>query len=364
MISFGEILKLDDTAKRINNPVIIYGTGKVAKIFYKYCRNNKWDILAICDSNQAKIGTTFFDKIVTDFDSVILENNDFCVVIATGANSFYEIKANLLKKINKSKLVFEECPFNNTQREEFVNLIHESGERLNLLHEKLNDEKSKDVMIQVLKGNVSENNQFFVDAFTLGQYFNELTDSAEEDYFVDAGAYIGDTLEVFVNRTRGKFKKVYSFEPFKACYDELVRNSSKYDDLKDKIELFNMGLFSRNGVISFDNTLPDGSHKIDGGESMENMFQITTLDELNLEKVTFIKMDIEGSELEALKGAKKTIEKFKPKLAICVYHNATDILELSDYIESLNLNYKYYLRHHNDNASNDLCYCETVLYAI
>lgn len=60
--------------------------------------------------------------------------------------------------------------------------------------------------------------------------------------------------------------------------------------------------------------------------------------------ITFIKMDIEGSELEALKGAKETIKQFKPKLAICVYHKKEDLLEIPQYILSLNPGYKLFLR--------------------
>lgn len=364
MINFDEILKLDETGKKVVSPLIIYGTGKVAGIFYEYCRHNGWEILAICDSNPAKVGTVFKDRVVSDFDSSIKDIDNYSVAIATGPKAFDEIRSMLLNKIEASKLFFNECPFNNTQREEFVNLIHTQQERLNALYEKLSDEKSQEVMIQVLKGNVSENNQFFIDAFSLGQYFNELTDGSDEEYFVDAGAYIGDTLETFIEYKQGRFNKIYSFEPFKECFEGLVKTASKYPELRDKIELYNMGLFSRNGQVNFDSTLPGGSNKIDNSASSDNTFEITTLDELNLEKVTFIKMDIEGSEYDALLGATETIKKYKPKLAICVYHKVADILDLSEYIESLNLGYKFYLRHYKDFSINNLYYCETVLYAL
>jgi len=170
MINFYEILKLDETGKKVTYPLIIYGTGKVAGIFYEYSRHNGWDILAVCDSNPSKIGTAFKDRVVSDFEHVIQTTDCYCVAIATGPKAFFEIQSTLLKKIDSSKLLFKECPFNNTQREEFVNLIYTHQDRLNALYEKFNDEKSREVMIQVLKGNVSENNQFFVDAFTVGQW--------------------------------------------------------------------------------------------------------------------------------------------------------------------------------------------------
>ena len=75
-------------------------------------------------------------------------------------------------------------------------------------------------------------------------------------------------------------------------------------------------------------------------------------------KITHIKMDIEGAELNALKGAKNIIQRDTPILAICVYHKIQDFVEIPNYILSLVPDYKLYLRHHNISGT------ETVLYAI
>lgn len=74
--------------------------------------------------------------------------------------------------------------------------------------------------------------------------------------------------------------------------------------------------------------------------------------------MTFIKMDIEGAELAALKGAKNTIKMYKPKLAICVYHNPLDIIEIPKLIKEIEPSYKLYLRHYSK------FYSDTILYAI
>ena len=75
-------------------------------------------------------------------------------------------------------------------------------------------------------------------------------------------------------------------------------------------------------------------------------------------RVTFIKMDIEGSELEALKGAQQTIQRDRPKLAICIYHKPEDMTDIPLYIKSLVPEYRLYVRHHSNRCS------ETVLYAV
>ena len=75
------------------------------------------------------------------------------------------------------------------------------------------------------------------------------------------------------------------------------------------------------------------------------------------ERVTFIKMDVEGAELKSLMGARNTIIKNHPRLAICAYHKPEDLYELPGYILSIVPEYKFLLRHYSSNN------WETVLYA-
>jgi hypothetical protein len=96
-------------------------------------------------------------------------------------------------------------------------------------------------------------------------------------------------------------------------------------------------------------------------EKYDGIIRTTTIDDFLISvsgtKLDFIKMDIEGSELNALKGAKKVICKYRPKLAISVYHHPEDIYEIPKWIESLNLGYKFYLGHFTTHRD------ETILFA-
>jgi hypothetical protein len=85
---------------------------------------------------------------------------------------------------------------------------------------------------------------------------------------------------------------------------------------------------------------------------------VDSIDNIVKDKVSFIKMDIEGAELEALRGAKNTILKYKPKLAISVYHKQDDLINIPQYILQLNEKYKLYLRHYGESTD------ETILYAV
>ena len=121
------------------------------------------------------------------------------------------------------------------------------------------------------------------------------------------------------------------------------------------VEIIPAGMWSCNTTLFF-NSQGSMMSRID--ENGEDEVEVRALDEVVDGKVTFIKMDIEGAELESLKGARKIIQEQKPKLAICVYHKKEDIFDIPEYILSLNSEYKLYLRHYT------LDEWDTVLYAI
>lgn len=127
---------------------------------------------------------------------------------------------------------------------------------------------------------------------------------------------------------------------------------------KDKLEnvlLYSKGLWDSEIELSFQETGSAGS-KIGAGAVTISTATIDGV--VGDERVSFIKMDVEGAELEALYGAEQTIRRNHPKLAICVYHKPEDIVTIPRYILSLDGDYQLYLRHYSMNQS------ETVIYAI
>ncbi|MDR1616248.1 MAG: FkbM family methyltransferase, partial [Syntrophomonadaceae bacterium] len=178
----------------------------------------------------------------------------------------------------------------------------------------------------------------------------------KEDVFVDLGVYNGFSSRCFIewcNKNGKTPKKIFGFEP-----DEHNYNLSKsvFDRIDVTNKLFKYGAGEERAVLKF-NSKSDSSSAFSDMGDVE--VEVRPLDEvLEGEDITFIKMDIEGSELAALKGAKNIIKSRKPKLAICVYHKLDDIYVIPAYIWSLVPEYDLYLRHH----SNSLL--ETVLYAV
>jgi FkbM family methyltransferase len=165
--------------------------------------------------------------------------------------------------------------------------------------------------------------------------------------------FIGDTAKVFFEETYGKYRHYYGFEPDNENYDTAVKNLAG----KTNVTTIPKGLWSSETQLAFNGSLGSSSEMSKDGEIRVD---VTALDVYFSDKTppTFIKMDIEGAELEALKGAERMIRENKPKLAICAYHNPEDVYTLLELVKSYRDDYKFYLRHYTNSLY------ETVLYAI
>ena len=190
-----------------------------------------------------------------------------------------------------------------------------------------------------------------------GQYFSpEFMKYNTEggEVFVDDGCCdLQSTM--LLRKYCSNIRKVYAFEPDPENYLICEQKKEKYR--LDQVELIRKGTWSKTERLSFSATNDGSSHLTDQGDSYIDVVAIDDVVPLE-EKVSLIKMDVEGAELESLKGAQKTIIRNKPKLAICIYHKPEDILELPEYIKSIVPDYKLYLRHHSNTDG------ETVLYAV
>lgn len=214
-------------------------------------------------------------------------------------------------------------------------------------------------ILQILRdGNYPEDQIFTLDGAACSytdQYFGpDFITYEDEEVFVDAGCYNLRTA-VSLREHCKKVKKVYGFEPDMGNYESCLRNKIKYHF--PEAQIYRLGTWSKQAVLHFDSgSLGSSCINDDGQECID----VTTIDETidKDDRVTFIKMDVEGSELESLKGAKQVICRDKPKLAICIYHKPEDMTEIPLYIKSLVPEYKIYVRHHSNYET------ETVLYAV
>ena len=185
------------------------------------------------------------------------------------------------------------------------------------------------------------------------QYFDFPEKYPKGGAFVDAGCFNCDTSLRFVRWCGGQYSKIFAFEPDAENLERCKLAAQKHG--LSNISFYQAGLYDHNGTASFDSRGTSSSLIAQGGDVE---IPLVMLDEIvGNTTVSFIKMDIEGSELPALRGAAKTIRRDKPLCAISAYHRPGDVIVLMQYLKSLVPEYQFALRHYSNIDT------ETVLYA-
>jgi FkbM family methyltransferase len=179
-------------------------------------------------------------------------------------------------------------------------------------------------------------------------FWNQPMDIGPDEVFLDAGGSDGDTVAAFLRRTGGRYGAIHIVEPE---HRNIASIRDKFRGLKN-VFVHQRALWSHSTTLRFAGEGVGGCLTADGAIEVET----TSIDEMGVSP-TFIKMDIEGAEGPALRGAAKTVEAGRPKLAISAYHRPDDLFTLMGEILALRDDYQFTLRHHSPFIR------DTVLYA-
>lgn len=341
------------------NKIIFYGAGSNCKRCLDLFRNEERTLpVAICVSDISNSDKTLNGLPIISLEEVLEKYEDHYILV-TSVPYAQDIIDNNLSNVNAEKVLF----FGAYGTEGFSNMkkyITDNLEQLLEIRNILNDELSKEIFFPLLLARIAINFDLYEKYYSPNQYFqDDIIKVTKDEVFLDIGAFTGDSAAAFINHYGDSYKKIICFEPDLNNYkyiEGLQKTNSKITLIKkgisNKCEKLKMKIDTCSSIFVNDENdfLEEGSY---------SYIELDSIDNLINEPVTFIKMDIEGFEMNALNGAVETIKKYRPKLAICIYHKYTDFIDIPKFILDLNLEYKFYVRHHE--KSN---FCETVLYAI
>lgn len=341
-----------------NRPIVLYGCGFFCRLILSVCAKCNVIVSAICDSTKKGAFEDSGYPIIT-LEELRDKYPTAVVLISVSTNTF---SAEIIEQLKG--LGFDDkyiVPF--SRRYTYSNIAnprqfvqtHLAGYRW--AYDFFEDEISKKIVINRVK-------EYLLcagldKAHSGDEYFeNGIIALDEDEVFVDGGCFDGGTALAFINNAQGRYKHIYSFEPDIAVLNKAENNLKNHES----VDLIAKGLWSESTELKFlSDGGKNGSSRIgDGGAifvpvvSLDSFFSDKTDDVLP----TFIKLDIEGAEKEALIGAESVIRKRHPKLAICAYHKPEDIYELPRLIYQLNPNYRFSLRQYEDGL------IDTVLYAV
>lgn len=347
-----------------NKKIYLYGCGNHSKYFIKYLKTRDVYITAILDTFKEG---TFAGIPVIRYSDFLTEKPDpqKCIIIIISAPSKAQEISDNLKQTNDWYIEVFAGGLGAfiDDLDKYRNYISENWSGFIEFYNSLEDDLSKKTLECVLKGRVSGNPDFFAECYAPDQYYpDDIIKFSDDEVMVDLGAYNGDTFSEFVKLCPG-YKSAYCFEPEDECFKQLKLIVDEQVKSGKSAYAIKKGAWEKSCKLQFrHDSGTEGTFLFDS--SNEDEANICTLDVAAVddeiqEPVTYMKMDIEGSELAALHGAKHQISENKPKLAVCVYHKPEDFLDIWNYLRSLVPEYKFYLRHHWKFEMS-----ETVLYAV
>lgn len=216
------------------------------------------------------------------------------------------------------------------------------------------ESKSLDIFNRIIKFQRTFDSSILPHPEFENQYFPEdinLWDG--KNTFIDIGSFDGQTLLEAYNKY-GKLKAVIAYEPDPLNINR-IKNKIQEINLADQIFIIPCGVWSKTEILKFSSGGGESSSIEEDGDIS---IQCLSLDETLLDVVPgFIKMDIEGAELHALKGSESIIKKYKPTMAISLYHCPNHLFEIPLLINSWNLGYNFYIRSHGNNLFETVLYC-------
>jgi FkbM family methyltransferase len=226
----------------------------------------------------------------------------------------------------------------------------------------LADEKSRVIFCDILMARIMESDDYYIAAHNLSgytQYFDfDIVHLEDGMVFADCGGYIGDTSEKFIThmQSQGKEGKIYIYEPDENNMEMARKNLSKWGQnvvykpyaVSDgnKTVIFNAIGNSGSAICSEKKITDDDKFTV----------QTVSLDEDIKEKVSFIKMDVEGEESNVLVGAANHIKNEHPICTICVYHKYQDIWKLPLQVLDYNSDFKLFIRHYSNIFEESVMY--------
>ncbi len=313
------------------------------------------------DNDSSKWGKTFHDNLKCISPKELEEYKDDIAILIT-TQHYKKIHQQLLEKgFKKIFAITEYRLLNDTyfKNKENIQTIKDNVLKVTDI---LEDERSKEIMFMLIKNwfDFNVDTVGYEEIFTNDEYYPcDIIQLSANESFVDVGAYNGDTIIDFIKKTHNQFNAIFAFELDKKNFKELEATVDKLAaSVKNKIKLYNFGLLDEEKHVYYET----------GGSGSESTFinvinnacacgkTLRLNDILKNESVTFIKMDIEGSEVKALSGAEEIIRKQKPKLAVCVYHKPEHLWEVPLYIKKIVPEYKIYIRHHTPLEYETVCY--------
>ncbi len=344
-------------------PVVLWGAGELSWYITSYLRFHGIEPVCMCDNNPAKHGTMHLGLPVYNYEALkekfAPQGGKYHIIVSTGPQYKDSIFSQLAMAHEKNQVWYlrgyEVCGEKITYQ-----YVHQHLQQFEEAYSYLADNASRKVFVNVLNAKLSGDFSLYHAVMSEAEYFDEeIVKLTDHEVFLDVGAYKGKDIVEFAQRTKGKYDGIIALEPDNKTLN-ILQVKVQGHGIKD-VEVHAKGAWNNHAFLNFHDGR-EGSSRV--SETIEAALPSTSIEVDTIEhvlhgrRVTYISMDIEGAEHNAILGAEQAIKTWKPKMAVCVYHKREDLFDLLLLLKSFVPEYKFYMRHYTDNQT------ETVLYAV
>lgn len=337
--------------------LVFFGAGLLGRSEYVIFQNEGVEADLFCDNDKKLWG-----RVITDHKSCIspveLSTMKNIVVFITMGKAYEALEQLNAMSLESAEIYqYPLLSFEKMHNNQFDYSKEEICGKLGQMFELLEDEQSKEAAYWQVRGWFADsaelNSIFYRDIMTGDGYVpKDIFPDVEEETVVDCGTYDGDTYR-YLKEKGMTWQKYIGFEMNRENYDRFMESVTDQDE-RASLQLYHAGVGDREETVTYYNGL-SGSKIVDNGtESSQIVLVDHVLEES--EMMSYLKMDIEGAEMPALRGAKDTIKRCRPKCAICAYHQPSDLWDIPIFLKELVPEYRIYFRHHDYIHTDIICY--------
>ena len=322
--------------KTAQKPIVLYGMGNGADKIINVLEQKGIPFKGVFASDGFVRDKTFHGFKISSYNDLLEKFSDMIVLLCFGSER-PEVLENIKRIALEQELYAPEVPviggglfdgeYYATHEKEFEEI-----------YGLLADERSKKTFSDIINYKLSGKIDYLFDCeVSKDEPYESFLSLSENETFMDLGAYTGDTVSFFLERVSG-YNKIIAVEPDQKSFRKLKANTENISRIRTE----NVAVSRDCGIMPFSMKGGRNSSAFRG----ESFVEFKNIDSLcEDECITYIKMDLEGEEENAILGGKNTILKYKPKMSVSAYHRTDDFLRLPKAVFNIRSDYKLYLRH-------------------
>lgn len=340
-----EKLSVWEKLQKTTKPIVLYGMGNGADKIIDWCEKHQVKISGIFATDEFVRYQNFRGFIVSKYSDIINQfGNDILIVIAF-ASERPEVLARFKELAELHETIAPHLPLFAETDMVSKEWLTKYASKLQTVYNMLADEQSRKVFAAVLNYKYSGKICYLCDCETIRQQdLQKIFTWQEQEGYMDLGAYNGDTIQEFLSLV-SQPKTIIAVEPDRRNFRKLKAFAEELELSQDvNCECYECGIWNASGELAFSDS---GGRQSSFCSTNKKIVPVEAIDKLASGKdITYIKMDVEGAEKQAIAGGQKTILTHKPKLFIAAYHYDNDLWQLPLLLKELVPEYKLYLRKH------------------